>query len=172
MNNLFKSVGVWLVIALVLMAVFNKFNAVSPLQGGSSQMGYSQFLDEVKQGHITKVTIEEGRTRTLKAVTNDGKRIITYGPQDGKLVDDLLANHVQLDTKPDEEPSMFTGVLISWFPMLLLVGVWIFFMRQMQGGGKGGAFSFGKSRARMLDDSKERVTIAEVAGCDEAQEEV
>ncbi|MBI3903043.1 MAG: ATP-dependent metallopeptidase FtsH/Yme1/Tma family protein [Nitrosomonadales bacterium] len=168
MNNLFKSIGIWLVVALVLMTVFNQFNSRQP-SGGQAQMDYSQFLDEVKQGHISKVTMEG---RVLKAVTADGKHITSYAPQDLWLVSDLIKNGVKIEAKPEEEPSMLMNVLVSWFPMLLLIGVWIFFMRQMQGGGKGGAFSFGKSRARMLDDSKERVTFADVAGCDEAKEEV
>ncbi len=168
MNNLFKSVGIWLVVALVLMTVFNQFNA---RQQSSSQgpLDYSQFLEEVKSGHIEKVTIEG---RTLKAVTTDGKRVTTYAPSDIWLVSDLLKNGVKIEAKPEEEQSFLMSIFVSWFPMLLLIGVWIFFMRQMQGGKGGGAFSFGKSKARMLDDAKERVTFADVAGCDEAKEEV
>jgi cell division protease FtsH len=168
LNNLFKSIAIWMVVALVLMTVFNQFNARQQ-QTAQAQMEYSQFLDEVKQGHITKVTIEG---RALKAVTSDGRRIVSYAPNDLWMVSDLLKNGVAIEAKPDEEPSMFMNIFVSWFPMLLLIAVWVFFMRQMQGGGKGGAFSFGKSRARMLDDSKERVTFADVAGCDEAKEEV
>jgi cell division protease FtsH len=168
LNNLFKSIGIWLVVALVLMTVFNQFNSHQP-SSAQAQMDYSQFLEEVRQGHVSKVTIEG---RTLKAVTTDGKRITSYAPQDLWLVSDLIKNGVKIEAKPEEEPSMLMNILVSWFPMLLLIGVWIFFMRQMQGGGKGGAFSFGKSRARMLDESKERYTFADVAGCDEAKEEV
>jgi cell division protease FtsH len=157
-----------MVVALVLMTVFNQFNARQQ-QTAQAQMEYSQFLDEVKQGHITKVTIEG---RALKAVTSDGRRIVSYAPNDLWMVSDLLKNGVAIEAKPDEEPSMLMNIFVSWFPMILLIAVWVFFMRQMQGGGKGGAFSFGKSRARMLDDSKERVTFADVAGCDEAKEEV
>ncbi len=168
MNNLFKSVGIWLVVALVLMTVFNQFNARQQ-SSAQVQLDYSQFLDEVKQGHIARVTIEG---HTLKAVGTDGKRITSYAPSDIWMVSDLLKNGVKIEAKPEEEQGFFTQVFISWFPMLLLIGVWIFFMRQMQGGGKGGAFSFGKSKARMLDEAKERVTFADVAGCDEAKEEV
>ncbi len=168
MNNLFKSIAIWMVVALVLMTVFNQFNARQQ-QTAQAQMEYSRFLDEVKQGHITRVSIEG---RTLKAVTSDGHRIVSYAPNDLWMVSDLLKNGVAIEAKPDEEPSMLMNIFVSWFPMLLLIAVWVFFMRQMQGGGKGGAFSFGKSRARMLDDSKERVTFADVAGCDEAKEEV
>ncbi len=168
MNNLFKSIGIWLVVALVLMTVFNQFNTRQQ-QTAQAQMDYSQFLEEVRQGHISKVTIEG---RTLKAVTHDGKRISSYAPQDLWLVSDLIKNGVKIEAKPEEEQSFWMNIFVSWFPMLLLIGVWVFFMRQMQGGKGGGAFSFGKSKARLLDDAKERVTFADVAGCDEAKEDV
>lgn len=168
MNNLFKSVGIWLVVAVVLMTVFNQFNARQQ-QSAQAQLDYSQFLEEVKAGHIDKVTIEG---RTLKATTTEGKRILSYAPSDIWMVSDLLKNGVKIEAKPEEEQSVLMSIFVSWFPMLLLIGVWIFFMRQMQGGKGGGAFSFGKSKARMLDDSKERFTFADVAGCDEAKEEV
>ncbi|OGS97865.1 MAG: cell division protein FtsH [Gallionellales bacterium RIFCSPLOWO2_02_FULL_59_110] len=168
MNNMFKSIAIWLVVALVLMTVFNQFNT-RQAPAAQSQLDYSQFLEEVKQGHISKVTIEG---RTLKATTADGNRITSYAPSDLWMVSDLLKNGVKIEAKPEEEPSFLMNIFVSWFPMILLIGVWIFFMRQMQGGGKGGAFSFGKSRARMLDENKERFTFADVAGCDEAKEEV
>ena len=167
MNN-FKSIAIWMVVALVLMTVFNQFNTRQQ-QTTQSQLDYSQFLDEVKQGHITKVVIEG---RTLKATTADGKHITSYAPSDLWMVSDMLKNGVSIEAKPEEEPSFLMNIFVSWFPMILLIGVWVFFMRQMQGGGKGGAFSFGKSRARQLDESKERFTFADVAGCDEAKEEV
>ena len=169
MNNLFKSVGIWLVVALVLMTVFNQFSQRQQ-QTSQSTLDYSQFMKEVSQGQIAKVTIEG---RSLKAVTVDGKRINSYAPSDLWLVSDLLKNGVTIEAKPEEEQSFWMSIFVSWFPMLLLIGVWIFFMRQMQGGGKsGGPFSFGKSKARLMDDTKERVTFADVAGCDEAKEEV
>jgi cell division protease FtsH len=151
-----------------LMTVFNQFNTRQQLTT-QSQLDYSQFLDQVKQGHITKVVIEG---RKLKATTSDGKQITSYAPSDLWMVSDLLKNGVNVQAKPEEEPSFLMNIFVSWFPMILLIAVWVFFMRQMQGGGKGGAFSFGKSRARMLDESKERFTFADVAGCDEAKEEV
>ena len=166
MNNLMKNVAIWLVIALVLMTVFNHFGARQTVQ---SQMEYSQFIDEVKQGKVAKVTIEG---HILKGVKSDGKNFTTYAPSDPWMVSDLLKNGVIVAAKPEEEPSFLMNIFVSWFPMLLLIGVWVFFMRQMQGGGKGGAFSFGKSRARMLDESTNTVTFADVAGCDEAKEEV
>ncbi|MGH8718069.1 MAG: ATP-dependent zinc metalloprotease FtsH [Burkholderiales bacterium] len=148
------------------MTVFNQFTQRQTTQG---PMEYSQFIEEVKQGKIAKVTIEG---RTLKGTKQDGKRFTTYSPSDPWLVSDLLKNGVIIEAKPEEEPSLLMNIFVSWFPMLLLIGVWIFFMRQMQGGGRGGAFSFGKSRARMLDDHNNQVTFADVAGCEEAKEEV
>ncbi len=166
MNNLFKNVGIWLVIALVLMTVFNQFNT---RQTAQSQIDYSSFIEAVRQGDVAKVTIEG---HVLRGVRADGQRFTTYSPSDPWLVSDLLKNGVQVEAKPEEQPSMLMSIFVSWFPMLLLIGVWIFFMRQMQGGGKGGAFSFGKSKARLLDQDTNPVTFADVAGCDEAKEEV
>ncbi len=167
MNNLVKNMVIWLVIALVLMTVFNQF---STRQTTQTPMEYSQFIDEVKQGRIAKVTIEG---RTLKGIKADGRRFTTYTPSDPWMVSDLLKAGVVIDAKPEEEPSLLMNIFVSWFPMLLLIAVWIFFMRQMQGGGRGGgAFSFGKSKARMLDETSNEVTFADVAGCEEAKEEV
>jgi cell division protease FtsH len=167
LNN-FKSIAIWLVVALVLMTVFNQFNSRQQ-QTAQAHLDYSQFLDQVKKGQIAKVVIEG---RTLNATTTDGKRVSTFAPSDLWMVSDLLKNGVNIEAKPEEEQGFFSQVFISWFPMILLIGVWVFFMRQMQGGGKGGAFSFGKSKARLLDEAKERLTFADVAGCDEAKEEV
>ncbi len=166
MNNLIKNVAIWLVIALVLMTVFNQFSKTSTAQ---QSMEYSQFIEEVKRGHVAKVTIEG---RVLKWVNTEGRRFSTYQPSDPWMVSDLLKAGVIIEAKPEEEQGFLMQVFISWFPMLLLIGVWIFFMRQMQGGGRGGAFSFGKSKARMLDEANNQVTFADVAGCDEAKEEV
>jgi cell division protease FtsH len=166
LNNLFKNLAVWLVIGIVLMTVFNQFNT---RQAAQSTMEYSAFLDEVKQGRIAKVVIQG---RTLEATTAEGKKITTYAPADLWMVSDLLKNNVKVVAKPEEEQSFLMSIFVSWFPMLLLIGVWIFFMRQMQGGGRGGAFSFGKSRARILDENSNPVTFADVAGCEEAKEEV
>ena len=163
---MFKNMAVWLVIGLVLMTVFNQFNTRQPLQ---PTMEYSKFMDEVTHGSITKVVIEG---RVLKATTNDGRKITSYAPPDLWMVSDLLKYGVKVEAKPEEEQSFLMNLFVSWFPMLLLIGVWVFFMRQMQGGGKGGAFSFGKSKARLLDESSNSITFADVAGCDEAKEEV
>ena len=164
---MFKNLAIWLVIGIVLMTVFNQFNQRQATQG---MVEYSEFLEEVKAGRITKVEIQG---RSLNAQTADGKRITSYAPpQDIWLISDLLKSNVKVVAKPEEEQSFLMSIFVSWFPMLLLIGVWIFFMRQMQGGGRGGAFSFGKSKARMLDESTNTVTFADVAGCDEAKEEV
>ena len=166
MNNLFKNLVIWLVIGLVLMTVFNQFNTRQQVQ---AVMDYSQFMEEVKAGRIAEVMIEG---RDLKAKTTDGKPVNSYSPGDIWLVSDLLKYGVKIKAKREEEPSLLMNIFVSWFPMLLLIGVWIFFMRQMQGGGRGGAFSFGKSRARMIDESNNSITFADVAGCEEAKEEV
>jgi len=166
LNNMLKNLVIWLVIGLVLMTVFNQFQT---RQQAQSPMDYSQFYEEMKAGRITEVMIEG---RSLKGKTTDGKTVTSYSPGDPWLVSDLLKQGVKIKAKPEEEPSLLMNIFVSWFPMLLLIGVWIFFMRQMQGGGRGGAFSFGKSRARMLDESTNTVTFADVAGCEEAKEEV
>ncbi len=169
MNNMFSKAAIWVVIALVLFTVFKQFDERG-MAGGATPIAYSDFLDEVKAQRIREATIED---RTIIAVTNDGKRIKATTTQlDRGLIGDLVNNGVKFDVRQPEPPSFLSQVFISWFPMLLLIGVWIFFMRQMQGGGKGGAFSFGKSKARMLDESQNAVTFADVAGCDEAKEEV
>ena len=170
-NQWFSKVAVWLVIALVLFTVFKQFDrGVS----SGSMIGYSDFLEEVRAKRIKVVTLQEGNGGTeILAVTNDDKRIRSTATYlDRGLVGDLINNGVKFDVKPREEPSLLVSLLISWGPMLLLIGVWVYFMRQMQGGGKGGAFSFGKSKARMLDEANNTTTFADVAGCDEAKEEV
>ena len=170
-NQWFSKLAVWMVIALVLFTVFKQFDGRSV---SGSRVGYSEFLEEVRGKRIKSVTLQEGMGGTeVVAVTTDDKRITTTATNlDRGLIGDLIANDVKFDVKPREEPSLLLNLLFSWGPMLLLIGVWIYFMRQMQGGGKGGAFSFGKSRARMLDESNNSVTFADVAGCDEAKEEV
>ena len=126
---MFKNLAVWLVIGMVMMTVFNQFNS---RQAPQASMEYSQFLDEVGRGTIKKVVIEG---RVLKATTNDGRKITTYAPPDLWMVSDLLKNNVQVEAKPEEEQSFLISAILNWFPMLLLIGVWIFFMRQMQSGG-------------------------------------
>ncbi|MDO9260288.1 MAG: ATP-dependent zinc metalloprotease FtsH, partial [Polaromonas sp.] len=171
-NQWFSKIAIWLVIAMVLFTVFKQFDTRGG--AGTNYLGYSEFLDEVKGKRIKSATIAEGQGGTeISAVTTDDRRIRTTATYlDRGLVGDLIANDVKFDVKPREEGSLLMTLLVSWGPMLLLIGVWIYFMRQMQGGGKGGAFSFGKSKARMLDESTNTVTFADVAGCDEAKEEV
>ncbi|MDO8176870.1 MAG: ATP-dependent zinc metalloprotease FtsH [Undibacterium sp.] len=171
MNNTFSKAAIWVVIALVLFMVFKQFDGKG-IGSGATSMPYSEFLDEVRAKHIKDATIDDVN-RTVVATTLDGKKIKSQLTIfDRGLVGDLVNNGIKFDNKPPEEQSFLSQVFISWFPMLLLIGVWVFFMRQMQGGGKGGAFSFGKSKARMLDDTNNNVTFADVAGCDEAKEEV
>jgi cell division protease FtsH len=166
LNNLLKNVGIWLVIGLVVLTVVKQFDA---RQTTRDAVSYSDFMDQAKQGKVESASIEG---RTIKWVGTDKKTNITYSPGDLWMVGDLVKDGVKVQAKPEEEQSFLAQVFISWFPMLLLIGVWIFFMRQMQGGGRGGAFSFGKSKARMLDEANNTVTFADVAGCDEAKEEV
>jgi cell division protease FtsH len=168
-NNMFSKAAIWVVIALVLFMVFKQFDSRS-MATNAKPIAYSDFISEVKAGHIKDATIED---RNIIATTQDGTKVKTATTVlDRGLVGDLLNNGVKFDVRQPEEQSFLSQIFISWFPMLLLIGVWIFFMRQMQGGGKGGAFSFGKSKARMLDENSNSVTFADVAGCDEAKEEV
>ena len=171
-NSWFSKVAVWMVIAMVLFTVFKQFEGRTA--AGVGNVGYSEFIQEVQARRIRSATISEGANGTeIIAITNDDRRIRTTATYlDRGLVGDLLANNVKFDVKPREESSFLMTLLVSWGPMLLLIGVWIYFMRQMQGGGKGGAFSFGKSKARMMDENNNTVTFADVAGCDEAKEEV
>jgi cell division protease FtsH len=171
-NQWFSKIAVWLVISMVLFTVFKQFDTRGG--AGSNYMGYSDFLEEVRGKRIKAATIAESQGGTeISAITTDDRKIRTTATYlDRGLVGDLIANDVKFDVKPREEGSLLMTLLVSWGPMLLLIGVWIYFMRQMQGGGKGGAFSFGKSKARMLDESANAVTFADVAGCDEAKEEV
>ncbi|MEN4920136.1 ATP-dependent zinc metalloprotease FtsH [Achromobacter spanius] len=166
MNNSFSKVAVWMVIALVLFTVFKQFDGRAQTQDGVT---YTQFMDDAKAGRIRKVDVQGD----VLYVTPDAGRAYTLtSPGDLWMVSDLLKYGVQVSGKPREEQSLLMSIFVSWFPMLLLIGVWVFFMRQMQGGGRGGAFSFGKSRARMLDENTNQITFADVAGCDEAKEDV
>ncbi len=162
-----KNLILWAVIAVVLMSVFNNF---TPRTGHSAAISYSDFIAEVKSGRVRSVEMEGN---TIRGTTVSNERFTTYAPNDPKLVDDLLANDVKIRVSPPEKRSLLVDILISWFPMLLLIGVWIFFMRQMQGGAGGrGAMAFGKSRARLMGEDQIKVTFADVAGADEAKEEV
>jgi cell division protease FtsH len=164
-NQWFSKVAVWLVIALVLFTVFKQFDKPRVAEG----VTYTQFMDDAKAGKVKRVEVQG---RNLKVTPSDGQSYTIASPGDIWMVGDLMKYGVQVSGKADEEPSILMSILVSWGPMLLLICVWIYFMRQMQGGGKGGAFSFGKSKARMLDEANNTTTFADVAGCDEAKEEV
>ncbi len=166
MNNSFSKVAVWMVIALVLFTVFKQFDGRAQSQDGVT---YTQFMDDAKAGRIRKVDVQGD---VLYVTPDTGRSYTLTSPGDLWMVSDLLKYGVQVSGKAREEPSLLMSIFVSWFPMLLLIGVWVFFMRQMQGGGRGGAFSFGKSRARMLDENTNQITFADVAGCDEAKEDV
>jgi cell division protease FtsH len=168
-----KNIILWVIIAIVLMSVFNNF---SPRQARSPQIEYSQFIADVKQGQVSKVIIDG---RSIRGLKENGEKFSTYipgdsySPGDPGLIGDLLDHNVAIEARPPEETSLLMQMFISWFPMLLLIGVWIFFMRQMQGGvGGRGAMSFGKSRARLMGEDQVKVTFADVAGVEEAKEEV
>jgi len=165
-----KNLILWLVIGLTMMSLFNMFNTPA---SKSHSMSYSAFMDKVDQGAVEIVTIQDkqltGQYRDIKGGT---ATFYVQLPDDPNLIQHLLDKKVEVDVKPREEMPFLLSVLISWFPMLLLIAVWVFFMRQMQGGGKGGAMSFGKSKAKLLNENTNRVTFEDVAGCDEAKQEV
>ncbi len=167
MNNLTKNLVIWLVIAMVLMAVFNNFAPQDARTG--QEIDYSVFLDEVERGAVDQVTISGD---TIYITGRNGEKYVTYSPGDPGLVNDLLKADIAIKAQKEEGPSLLMQIFISWFPLLLLIGVWIFFMRQMQGGGGRGAMSFGKSKARLLTEDKNNITFEDVAGVDEAKEEV
>ncbi len=164
-----KNLILWLVIAVVLMSVFQSF---SPGESTRAQTDYTTFLKEANQGNVREVRIDS-ESREIRGTKRSGETFVTYIPYfDDKLISDLAAKDVRIYGEPPEESSLLTSIFISWFPMLLLIGVWIFFMRQMQGGGGRGAMSFGKSKAKLMGEDQIKTTFADVAGCDEAKEDV
>ena len=167
MNN-YKNILSWAAIFILLFMLFNTFN-LSNKQ--NNLVPYSDFLNRVDANQVSKVRIEG---QNLFVTSTDGQSFETYAPEDPNLVKGLLAKGVQMEAQPPKKSPWYISLLLSWFPMLLLIGVWIFFMRQMQGGGggKGGAMSFGRSRAKLLNDENTRVTFKDVAGVDEAKEEL
>ncbi|WP_292886913.1 MULTISPECIES: ATP-dependent zinc metalloprotease FtsH [Nisaea] len=168
MNNFGKNLALWIIVGVLLVALFNLFNS-SNKTGSYPNFAFSDFLGAVEQGRVTDVVIQGN---TIKGHFNDGRNFATYAPNDPGLVDRLREGGVRISAAPPEEGmSGLLGILISWFPMLLFIGVWIFFMRQMQGGG-GKAMGFGKSRARLLTEKVGRVTFDDVAGIDEAKTEL
>ena len=165
-NNTFSKVAVWMIIALVLFTVFKQFETREPTSGGVT---YTQFMQDARDGRVASVDIQGD---VLHVTPQTGRPYTITSPGDIWMVSDLLQAGVQVSGKQREEPSLLMSIFVSWFPMLLLIGVWIFFMRQMQGGGRGGAFNFGKSKARLLDEASNPITFSDVAGCDEAKEDV
>jgi cell division protease FtsH len=166
-SDMAKNLILWVVIAIVLMSVFNNFTAT---QTQPRTEAYSDFIEQVRQGQVKEVTI---KGRTIEGVSEGGQRFTTYSPGDDGLVGDLLNNDVEIKAAPPEKPSVLMQILINWFPLFILIGLWIFFMRQMQGGAGGrGAMSFAKSKARMLSEDQVKVTFADMAGAEEAKEEV
>ncbi|MGF1681078.1 ATP-dependent zinc metalloprotease FtsH [Photobacterium minamisatsumaniensis] len=168
MSDMAKNLILWLVIAVVLMSVFQSFG---PGDSAGRQVDYTTFVREIGQDQIREVRFND---REITVYKRDNSRYVTYLPvyNDQKLLDDLINANVKVMGTPPEEPSLLASIFISWFPMLLLIGVWIFFMRQMQGGGGKGAMSFGKSKARMMGEDQIKTLFTDVAGCDEAKEDV
>jgi cell division protease FtsH len=164
-SNMFQKIGVWLIVGLVLFTVFKQFD--KPKE--QTQVTYSQFMDDAKAGKVKRVDVQG---RTLQVTPADGTKYSIISPGDIWMVGDLMKYGVQVTGKADDEPNMLVSALYYLGPTLLIIGFWFFMMRQMQGGGKGGAFSFGKSKARLIDENSNTVTFADVAGCDEAKEEV
>ena len=162
-------IAVWVLIAFVLFTVFRQFDGDRQMQRlATDQTSYTQFMADAKAGKISRVDVQ-GRRLTVRPT--EGMPYTITSPGDLWMVDDLRKNGVQVYGKAEDEPSFLQQIFVSWFPMLLLIGVWVFFMRQMQGG-KGSPFSFGKSKARVLDESANKVRFSDVAGCDEAKQDV
>ncbi|NDV27258.1 ATP-dependent zinc metalloprotease FtsH [Desulfovibrio sp. JC010] len=168
MNSFAKNLLVWVTIMLVMIVLFNLFNQP---QTSQLKLSYTDFLSRVDEGEVLQVKIQGQK---ISGVMVGDKRFVTYNPDDPALVQHLLKNKIEVVAEPEEEAPWYMTLFISWFPMLLLVGVWIFFMRQMQGGGggRGGAMSFGRSKARMINEETARVTFEDVAGVDEAKDEL
>ena len=169
MSDMAKNLILWLVIAVVLMSVFQSFG---PGESNGRAVDYTTFVQEVGQGQIQDAQFNNSEITFTRR--GGGAKYVTYMPvYDQKLLDDLINQNVKVQGTPPEEQSLLGTIFISWFPMILLIGVWIFFMRQMQGGGGGkGAMSFGKSKARMMSEEQIKTMFADVAGCDEAKEDV
>lgn len=162
-----KNLLIWGIIAVVLIAVFNHFGTVSTT---ASQMDYTTFNSDITSGKLKEVRING---REIVATTKNNNTYTTYIPYyDDRLMDDLVLNKVTVFGSADERPSIITSIFVSWFPMILLIGFWLFVMRQMQGGGKGGPMAVGKSKARMLTPEQLKTSFADVAGNDEAKQEV
>ena len=165
--NFSRNLALWVIIALLVFALFS-LSQESPQRGGHQKLAYSDFISQVESGDVREVTV---KGHDIIGIYRDGRTVITYAPEDPELISRLQKNGVRVTAEPVDEGSPLLNILISWFPMLLLIGVWIFFMRQMQSGG-GKAMGFGKSRARLLTEKTGRVTFEDVAGIDEAKQEL
>src|SRR5690606_36050879 len=169
MSDLVKNLMLWVVVAVVLMVVFQSF---TPKTAGSDEVIYSQFITDVRGDRIKEVDIASDE-RSIKFTRADGSKGVTTAPRrDERLIDDLLRHDVSIKQAPPESGVTIWALLINFLPVLLIIGFWFFMMRQMQQGGSKGAMSFGRSRAKMLNEDQTKVTFADVAGCDEAKEEV
>jgi len=164
-NNLMQKVGVWLIVGLVLFTVFKQFDKPR----AQESVTYSQFMEDAKNGKVKRVDVQG---RNIQVIPMEGQKYSVLSPGDIWMVGDLMKYGVQVTGKAEEEQSLLVSALYYLGPTLLIIGFWFLMMRQMQGGGKGGAFSFGKSKARLIDENTNAVTFADVAGCDEAKEEV
>ncbi|WP_108645765.1 ATP-dependent zinc metalloprotease FtsH [Polynucleobacter rarus] len=164
-NQMMQKVGIWLIVALVVFTFFKQFDKPR----AQDQLTYSQFMEDAKVGKIKRVDVQG---RTLQVTGSDGNKYNIISPGDIWMVGDLMKFGVQVTGKAEDEPSVFVSALYYLGPTLLIIGFWFFMMRQMQGGGKGGAFSFGKSKARLIDENSNPVNFTDVAGCDEAKGEV
>ena len=164
-----KNLVMWVVIVLLSVGLFNMFQDPNKISSEANTLPFSNFLNEVDAGRVVEVKIQGNN---ISGILADGKKFSTYSPNYPELVDKLSSKGVSIVASPQEDkmPSLL-GILLSWFPMLLLIGVWIFFMRQMQGG-KGGAMGFGRSKAKLLNEAQGKVTFNDVAGVEEAKEEV
>jgi cell division protease FtsH len=164
-NNFYKNISLWFVIALLMVVMFNFFNAG---QGVRQKISYSDFINKVASDQVQTVLIKD---RLITGTFQNGEQFETFAPDDNELVKMLREHNVQIYAKPPEQNPWYLQILISWLPMILLIGIWIFFMRQMQGG-SGKAFSFGKSKAKLLTQDQHKVTFKDVAGVEEAKEEL
>ncbi len=168
MNEMTKNILLWVVIGIILMSVFSNFTPTT----APKEMSYSDFIQNVERGSVSEVKIEG---RVISGLSTEGKKFTSYSPETDNraLIGELLDNQVKIVGEPPKQQSLLVQLFISSFPILLIVGIWVYFMRQMQGGGGGrGAMSFGKSKARLLGEDQVKVNFSDVAGCDEAKEEV
>ncbi|HZX81056.1 MAG TPA: ATP-dependent zinc metalloprotease FtsH, partial [Lysobacter sp.] len=168
MNDLAKNLLLWVVVAVVLMVVFQAFG---PRSAATERLTYDQFIQQVQTDRVQNVVIDDDKT-TISGKRKDGSEFVTHAPSDPGMMYDLMQHKVSITQQPPPSGPSFWGILLNFLPIVLIIGAWIFVMRQMQQGGSKGAMSFGKSRAKMQGENEVKVTLADVAGCDEAKQEV